>query len=635
MAWGVYFLYCIWGVSLFSTAAFAATHYAPIVLQPITVLVPKDINDLSTVTLTDEEIQRMHPKNLVDILQSMNGISMTQNGAPGSVSSLFIRGGNPNHTLFISDGLPLNDPSEMAGSFSPSMWSASSVEKVTLSKGVVTAGNAITGVIETELSKGDAKETNISMSYGSFDTKNTLVSTKGSLNRFHYNVKASHFKSQGYCVTPLYLRKNTRHFLTDPSSLQNIHARFDADMHEDLSMTWFTQTQTTKNEYASTFGNPFRVGRSHSHYNIFTINGKKDLTPKVHYAQKILVGFLETKRQDGDAEAPFLDPTFRQRGGRSHTTWQHTLATGPWSVLGEIFYTEDRFKSYTDTTKRRLNLSPKSWMRGFVVAPTLSCALPFRHHIHVKTSLRCDHHHQFKGVKNYTTAVDYTFPSKTTLSIAYGTAYKAPSLFQLFGDSDFSRGNQRLRPEYAHNFQYGVAQSFSNIMKVEVMHFQHRLKNLIQGVNNGTIWTYDNVQRAKISGVESSVTMRFHSLSVPICVKVGHTYLHTQDQLTGRRLLRRPKNMINVHVDYTTDIWDVGALLTYKGGSDDRDPLQSTQHIMGKSHQRVTIFATYHLNRCTEFFARIENALDRRNDQDPLGYQRPGMGVYGGIKMKM
>lgn len=622
-------------IVFFSTPIVFATSPAPIVLPPITVVMPNEPYDLSKVTLNEEEINRTHPKHLVDILQSMNGVYVTQNGTPGAASSIFIRGGNPNHTVVISDGLPLNDPSEMAGAFSPSMWSVSSVDKITLSKGVVTGGNAITGVIETELSKGGDKETKISARYGSFDTTQTFFSTKGSLNRFHYNVKGSQFKSQGYCVTPVDLRKNTRHFLTDPSSLQNFHARFDGDLHKDISITWFTQAQTTKNEYASTFGNPFRIGRSQSHYNVFALHGKKDLTHKVHYTHKILAGFLETKRQDGDSGEPFLDPTYRQRGGRTHTTWQHTLDNGPWSVLGEFSYTEDRFKGYTDTKERLLNLAATSWMRGFLIAPAFSYDFFNDHHLNIKTSLRCDHHHQFKGVKTYTTAMDYQFPSKTNITLAYGTAYKAPSLFQLFGDSDFSRGNRRLRPEYAHNLQYGVGQSFSSIMHGEVLYFQHHLKNLIQGITDGSTWTYDNIQRAKISGLESAVTLRLKTLGLPLSFKIGHTYLHTHDQGTGQGLLRRPKNMMTINIDYTMDMWDIGTIFTYKDRCDDRDPLQSTQRVKGKSTTRMDMFANYHMNRCIEFFARIDNVFDHRHDQDPLGYQRPGIGIYGGFTMKI
>jgi outer membrane cobalamin receptor len=57
-----------------------------------------------------QEIERLHISTLTEALHQVPGLHIDQTGARGGLSSAYIRGGDPNFTFVMIDGIPLNDP---------------------------------------------------------------------------------------------------------------------------------------------------------------------------------------------------------------------------------------------------------------------------------------------------------------------------------------------------------------------------------------------------------------------------------------------------------------------------------------------------------------------------------------------
>ncbi|MFX9224398.1 TonB-dependent receptor, partial [Acinetobacter baumannii] len=85
-----------------------------------------------------------------------------------------------------------------------------------------------------------------------------------------------------------------------------------------------------------------------------------------------------------------------------------------------------------------------------------------------------------------------------------GTAYKSPTLYQLFGRTTFFTGNPNLNPEESKGWEAGVKQSVLNDrLSAGVTYFHNDITNLIQ--SNATFTSYVNVGKAKTQGVEAFV----------------------------------------------------------------------------------------------------------------------------------
>ena len=61
---------------------------------------------MSTVSIINRiDIDRIQPKSVAELLQATAGIDIASNGGPAQVSSVFVRGTNSTHTLFLVDGV--------------------------------------------------------------------------------------------------------------------------------------------------------------------------------------------------------------------------------------------------------------------------------------------------------------------------------------------------------------------------------------------------------------------------------------------------------------------------------------------------------------------------------------------------
>ena len=89
---------------------------------PVTIRVPYSRMPVSerisfpvTPTAARRDIERMQPAISIDVLQSLPGVDALRAGGEGGLSFVSIRGGEPNFTLFLLNGIKLNDPTNSRG----------------------------------------------------------------------------------------------------------------------------------------------------------------------------------------------------------------------------------------------------------------------------------------------------------------------------------------------------------------------------------------------------------------------------------------------------------------------------------------------------------------------------------------
>jgi vitamin B12 transporter len=101
----------------------------------------------------------------------------------------------------------------------------------------------------------------------------------------------------------------------------------------------------------------------------------------------------------------------------------------------------------------------------------------------------------------------------THLKLSYGTAFRAPSLFERFGIGSFGfLGNPNLKPEQAQGREVGFITDFAaagrpDFASFGATYFDQRVRNLIVGVFS-PVDTDINLDSAHIHGVEAEATLR-------------------------------------------------------------------------------------------------------------------------------
>src|SRR5207302_1565603 len=65
----------------------------------------------SVTVVTADEIAAQQQRTFADVLRNIPGLNVVQQGGPGSVTSVFMRGTSSNHTKVLVDGIDVGDPS--------------------------------------------------------------------------------------------------------------------------------------------------------------------------------------------------------------------------------------------------------------------------------------------------------------------------------------------------------------------------------------------------------------------------------------------------------------------------------------------------------------------------------------------
>lgn len=120
----------------------------------------------STTVIGFADIEARNCSSVLDVLRSVPGLQVTQPGGRGGVASVFIRGGEPNFTMVLLDGVRVNDPNNTrGGSFDFSTLNIADIERIEIVRGPQSAiygSDALSGVINI-ITRGRAEKTGLSL----------------------------------------------------------------------------------------------------------------------------------------------------------------------------------------------------------------------------------------------------------------------------------------------------------------------------------------------------------------------------------------------------------------------------------------------------------------------------------------
>lgn len=102
----------------------------------------------ASVTVLDREtIESSGARTVADVLRFVPGVDVTSGGARGSLTTAQIRGGDPNFTLVLLDGVPLNDSTYQVGDvYDLQGLPASAIERIEVVRGPLSSFYGSTGL---------------------------------------------------------------------------------------------------------------------------------------------------------------------------------------------------------------------------------------------------------------------------------------------------------------------------------------------------------------------------------------------------------------------------------------------------------------------------------------------------------
>ena len=139
----------------------------------------------SVTTFSEEQLERRQMPLVADLLRSTPGAMVVRTGAPGAVTSLFVRGGESTYNKVLVDGIPLNEP---GGTFFFNNLTTESLERIEVVRGAQSAlfgSDAMASVVQLFTKRGASPTPSggVTIEGGSYDTFRTSALVSGRSGR--------------------------------------------------------------------------------------------------------------------------------------------------------------------------------------------------------------------------------------------------------------------------------------------------------------------------------------------------------------------------------------------------------------------------------------------------------------------
>ncbi len=565
---------------------------------------------LADVTVIDAEaIERSGAVSLADVLVHAPGIEMTRNGGAMGTTSLYLRGGNTNHTVVMIDGIRLDTQSGSGGAACQSI-PAQQIERIEILRGPAAAiygSDAIAGVIQVFTKKGQSGfQPSVGFGVGTEGTRTATAGLSGGHEGWRYAVSLGRETSDGYNIQPA----------ANPD--KDGYTRGTASLRLGRDLVAGHRLEATWVHTDAEAGYDSTTSKSHVNY------AKDNRT-----VQKLNALGLTWSATWSDVWSSTLGltqaldhyQTLPSPGALPSYDTDTTIQTALWHNMlrwGDAMWTlglEGRRDALTNS-----GTQPKDTRR---TQHALALGYSQQMDAHSwQANARLDQDSDFGGHSTATLAYGYQWSPQWRLSASLGSGFRSPTLYQRFSDYGYAG----LQPEDSFNRELGLTyrqgeQTFSAVA------YHNRITHLIAFGGGGTcvssLGCYANTAKAMLQGVTFSGEARWASA-------LWRASLDLQDPMdanTGKRLARRAQRLLKLAAETSWQGWDWTADVLLSG--DRFDNAANTTRLPG--YGLLNVGASRSITPQTELLVRLNNLGDQAYET-AKGYANPGRTFFVGLK---
>jgi vitamin B12 transporter len=550
---------------------------------------------LSTSTVN---VDTVWPKNnsnsfvIGDVLNTNSAITSIRSGGKGQQTSVFTRGTNSNHTLFLINGSPITDHSTTNGLFDAGIDPVEYSTGIDVYKGSQSTffgSGAIGGAVNINTAPTVTDEA--TLTHGSNNTKGINVNKGWWNNSSSYSIKATQDESDGYSVVKggdkdgyFYqtLNFDSEHFVNNgmlKSTIvyRNSETELDGSGVDDADYTSDAKFYFYQMRYE---GNNWNWVADYGVHDRQYVNG------------------AEIDDYDSD---------------NKHTVVSYTDAVGS---VDYTIGTDLQFYSAQFENRGSYNSSVDKKAENY--ATFINADWEYNKFV-INGGVRRDWNTLHDPVSTYRLGSSYKLNDIMTLVAGTSTGYKAPTLYEMYGADNFGyTGNPDLKEEKAVTYEIGIktyTQDKWYTFESKSMFFTTEITDQINYSNS--TYTNDTDGKTKINGWDFSSRTQVDNSSL----KIGLMYVSAQDS-TNTQLTRRPWWQANIGLDHQiNDKLNIWYDWQYYGKHRDIHP--TTYTTVDREYQHFTnVGADYLVDDNLLIKASIENVTNLDFER-PYGYKQP------------
>lgn len=511
------------------------------------------------------------------LLKNDASINMVQSGGFGQQSSIFLRGTESDHTLVMRDGVRLNTATSSSASLP--FIDTTDIKQIEVLKGpasVLYGTDAIGGVVQIITKTPEKTGAFVTGEIGENKTYKSLIGADFAENGVYAQIRGQRLESDGTSI----LNNQKRNYSYDQKGYS---AKFGVDKENyAASIDYSTNDGLSEfNKYGALEVTDFK-------------NEVVNLKGKIKFANQFEVNTRLS--QFKDQSNYLITPSY------IHSISQEAEVFGKWNFT-------DTQNILVGATHRELEaktsaLNEDISSTGYYVQHQLNTD-----NLHTQVGLRVEDNEKFGTHTVAQAAARYDFSSKTSIYSNIGSAFKAPTLNDLYAGWG---GNPDLKPEESISYEIGIDQKLPLNISVGASAFYTRIDNLITSKcvsdcsSNTSIWKNLNIDQASIRGTELYAKWNQQDYFI----STSYQYAKSKDEQTNDDLLRRPRQSLTVSAGIQNEVYGLSTSITAKSKSKDFADYPSTTLNTTPGYTTIDFNAYWNVNPNIKLFTNIENMGD-------------------------
>lgn len=516
----------------------------------------------SVTVITSDEIKKYGYRTLADILRSLRGFYITYDrnyhyvGVRG-----FNRPGDYNtRVLLLVDGHRINeniyDQAFIGTDFPIDIDLIDRVEVIRGPGSSLYGSNAFFAVVNIITRKGkNFNGGEVSGEAGSYETYKTRLSYGNSFaSGIETMLSGSYFDGKG--DRRLFFKEFDSP-ATNNGIAENLDYNRSSNFFGEISFRDFTlqsaYSDWKKGVPTASFGTIFNDIRFFTRERHFFLDLKYEHTFEDGMGLMSRINYNHHK-YNGDYPFDMTAP-----GGPSLTVVNKDYGTGEWWG-GEVQITKKLFEShkiiagaeYRDNFRQEQgNYDVEVYLddhrKSRVWAIYAQDEFSILKNVLLNAGVRYDDYSTFGPTTNPRVALIYSPWKTTALKFLYGTAFRAPSAYELFFHAGLTKANPDLKPETIRTYELVCEQYIGNNLYATVSAFNNKIKHLINVVTDpaNNISVYKNIGDVEAKGLEFELEGKWWS---GLSGRMSYTFQETNDKETGKFLTNSPKHLAKINL---------------------------------------------------------------------------------------
>lgn len=504
------------------------------------ITIAKDINNTSRFTshsvkkkiITKDQIDKIGAIDIIDVINSLPSINITQSGPKGQQASMFMRGTSSNHVLVMINGIAINDQSTTQGLYDFGVDFIQTIQQIEVYEGPGSANfgpNAIGGAVNI-ITTGDLKDFT---KFSSRDKKNynfifnkNFISDNSNLYNFKFGAVERKTKSARFSGNEIDGMKNLTGNFNFEKWIDNFH---------------FTNSTYLRETIAEYDG-------SASNENNFVGNNKM-LTTQFNLSQ-----LKENSKNELIFYHNLYDREYNEQGTNdyyeSNATGIKYNFTKSFDEISYGYGSEYRYDSGEFVNNGTYSASTKGNYDNLSVYGNLGYNL--FDNILFSLILRSDENKQTGSNQSNKINIEHKFDS-FNIGIGRNEGFRNPTIYELYGTDNFGyAGNRKLKEEKSISNEIYLEIKPHNDISGSIRGFSSKINDQIEYKSNKYVNSSKGLS-LKQSGINSEIIIKGDNYNL----NLFSSFL-SSDKVDGSPQLRRPEKTYGLNLQKNFDHYLLG-----------------------------------------------------------------------------